>query len=386
MNDTVYLDWAATALPNTVENFKALKVAEEHYANPSAQHAAGKTARDCLEKAREKIALLVGVKPQQIFFTSGGTESNQIALMSNIAKPNFQNSSIAVSSVEHPAISEEVKSLKKIACTVLTIPCDENGFVSPPSVLQTIRDDTAFVSVMTTNNEVGTIEPVTEIVQSLRNTAKRTVHVHSDAVQALGKNIFNIGSLGVDSLSMSAHKLGGMRGIGFLYLKRPGEVFNKGGSQERGIRAGTENLAGILSLQYALEKYHAQFNENLEAAHKKMNYLITELSALPDIVLIPKIRGSETAEKKNFSPYILQLAHKKIAGAVMQRALSDAGIFVSTGSACSSTKLSRPILQAMRVPKNLQQNAFRVSLGNSTSKDDLKRFLRTLREVGKALS
>lgn len=378
MTQSIYLDWAATARPNTAENARALQLAEKAFANPSAQHILGKQARECLENARGKIAALLGVNASQIFFTSGGTESDHIAILTNLTKTNFTDYSVAVSAIEHAALREECVSLKKLGMEVLTVPCTNDGFITVDAVAETIRENTTFLSVMTVNNEVGSVQPIAEIARFLREHSKRRIHFHTDAVQAIGKNLCSIGELGVDSLSISAHKIGALRGTGILFLSRPTEVFNRGGNQEGGIRSGTENLAGVLSLQFALEKYAADFSGKIIDAREKADFLLSEISEMEHFEIVPKTRNTGN---ENFSPYVLQIAHAHIAGEVMVRVLSDRGIFVSTGSACSSAKTNRPVLQAMRVQKAVQLNAFRVSLGNETTYDELRSLVKALTEV-----
>lgn len=378
MTQEIYLDWAATAKPNTEENLRALEIANKVFANPSAKHRLGKKARECLEQAREKIAALLGVAASQVFFTSGGTESDHIAILTNLTKSNFEDYSIAVSAIEHAALTEECVSLKKIGLNILTVPCNESGIVTPEAVVKTIRDNTTFLSVMTVNNETGSIQPIADIARVLKEHAKRKIHFHTDAVQAIGKTVFNIADLGVDSLSLSAHKIGALRGTGILFLKQPTEVFNRGGNQEHGVRSGTENLAGVLSLQFALEKYERSFQNNLAAAREKVNFLLHEISKREHFSVVPK---SRTAQDENFSPYIVQIAHAYITGEMMVRVLSDRGVFVSTGSACSSAKVNRPVLQAMCVDKSTQTNAFRISFGNETTREELQQFLDILSDV-----
>lgn len=376
----IYLDWAATAIPNIAENAKAFEIANEFFANPSAQHTLGKKARHHLEEAREKIAHILGVNSNEIFFTGGGTESDHIALLSNLVRNRFADYSIAMSAVEHQALLANKKPLEKLGLEVLTIPCDTSGFINAQAVLQTLKPNTNFVSVMTVNNELGNLQPITQIAKALKEKTGRKPFFHTDAIQAVGKNILNISELGVDALSLSGHKIGAMRSVGLLFLKNKIEVFSKGGNQESGIRSGTENLAGVLSLQFALEKYAKNFAQNLELANSKMNFLINEISKLSNFLIIPETRQ---ADDQNFSPYILQLAHKKITGEIMVRVLSDKGIYISTGSACSSSKLQRPILDAVGIPKEIQMNAFRLSLGNETTLDELKLFVKVLGQVDK---
>lgn len=374
--EKVYLDWAATAKPNVSENRKALEIAHDFFANPSSRHSLGQGAHSILETAREKIAQCLSVQAKNIFFTSGGTESNHIALLANILKPHFSDQNIVVSAIEHAAIREQVEVLSHLGIQVKTVFPDAQGLILPEAVLELIDEKTSFVSVMAVNNEVGSIQPIADIVQAIRLKAKRKIHIHTDAVQAIGK--LSLALADIDSFSVSAHKLGAMRGIGIIYLKQPITVFNRGGRQEQGIRPGTENLAGALSLQYAMEKYFQGIHANYEKAYIQAETLMSNILSIPTAHIIPDKR---VGSSQNFSPYIIQAAFDRIPGEVMVRTLSDRGIAISTGSACSSGKLNRPVLDAMKVPKNIQQSAFRLSLGYTTSDTELEQCIEAIKEV-----
>lgn len=367
----VYADWASTGMPNCAENLQALDKAQKYFGNPSSTHCVGKEARKALENSRQHIAQMLGCPADRIFFTAGGTESDQIILLSQLAKQSFSKTNIAVSGIEHAAVTNMIVPLSNLGCEVRTIPVTDAGFVTPEAVLDTIDDNTSIVSVMTVNNETGAIQPISEIAAVLRRENKRHILFHSDAVQAIGKTHLNIAELDADALSLSAHKIGGLRGIGILYLKKPIEVFCKGGNQEGGIRSGTENLAGIFSLEAALKKYGDNFEANRQQAKMCMSFLLAAVAEMEKFTVIPQQRLlSEYAER--YSPFLVQLAHKSYTGEVMVRILSDQGIAASTGSACSAKRSDRPVLQAMHVDKHLQQHGFRISFGSDTTLEQVQ--------------
>ncbi|PIE98101.1 MAG: aminotransferase [Treponema sp.] len=381
--EKVYLDWAATYKPNIEAIKNANEKAFKYFANPSSVHGLGIEAKAALENARLEIAQSIGAKSQQIYFTSGGTESNHLPMLSVLTKPNPQSYSIAISSIEHSAISKQAEALSRLGVEVLKIPVNSAGIVTSDAVLQTIKDNTVFVSVMLVNNVMGAIQPIKEIYEQLQKTAKRKIHIHTDAVQAVGKIKVDVSELGVDSLAFAGHKIGASRGIGALYLKNSLSSFLKGGGQEFGVRSGTENLAGIFSLQSCIKDMTDNIDKNIKTVNSTMDYLISEIVQMSNIVLIP---ANRELESNNFSPYILQFADEKITGEVLTRCLSDEGVFVSTGSACSSKKKTKPILSEMGIRAGLQQNTIRISIGHSTTKAEIDLFLEALKKVKNILS
>lgn len=375
----IYLDWAATAIPQEKECELALKKSFENYANPSAKHFFGELVRKELEQTRLNISSIFGLKNKnEIIFTSGGTEANHIPLLAMMNQP--VKGSICISAIEHSAISEQAKVLKKLGWKILTIPSNKDGIITSDAVLQTIQSDTVFVTVMAVNNETGAIQPIEQIGNAIAEYShgKRRVHFHVDAVQAIGKIPFGISKLPIHSASFSGHKIGAMRGTGFLYIAKNIEPFLRGGGQENGVRAGTENLTGIFSLENCLKTY---FNDEQEAflkAQNLMTFLIQELKKINGITLIPE---SRIQNPKNYSPWILQFAVKQLTGEVLVRCLSEKHICISTGSACSSKKNIRPVLQAMDVEPTLQKNSVRVSIGRTTTLNDLEEFIQVLKEI-----
>jgi len=374
---SVYLDWAATAPPDPEILELSSKAALEFPGNPSSAHPAGLAARVALEGARERVARALGVAAGSVIFTSGGTESNHLPMLSLLQRP--ARGSIALSAIEHPSVSELAKSLAAAGWRVHSIPCDRDGIVSPEAVVSALHEDTALVCVMAVNNETGAIQPVAEIARALRSatgpgTGRRPAHFHVDAVQAVGKVLIDLKADGIDTASASAHKIAGPRGIGILVANRAFEPFVRGGGQEGGTRPGTENLAGAMALALALERARLD-HSRLDRARGLMARIVSGLRSIPGVTTIPASRG-ETDPR--FSPWILQAATANVPGEVLVRVLGERGIFVSTGSACSSKKKSRPVLEAMGVSAETRQNAFRVSIGPTTSDGDVDAFLAEL--------
>ncbi len=381
----LYFDWAATAIPDQEILSAALKKSLDAWANPSSVHAAGKEARAALEEARAKCAAVLGVQAKQLFFTSGGTESDHIPLLAILNRPEKGN--VAVSAIEHPALREMAEELKKCGIEPRLIPADKNGFVTPEALLQTVDEKTLFVSVMAVNNETGAVQPIQKIAAALEEKyqGKRKPRFHVDCVQALGKiPVDFLSEPGVDSAAFSAHKICGPRGIGLLYLKKEEEIFLRGGGQEGGVRSGTENLFGAIAFGECLKKYafvSGKENPRLEEQKAWTADFIKGLLAIKGAAVIPESRGNPSQEGDSFSPWVVQASFQKIPGQVMLRALDAKGICVSTGSACSSKKASRPILEAMGVPAAQRETSVRFSFGPATTREGMEALLAAVKEV-----
>ena len=260
INTNHYFDWAATSPVDEDILKKSLESSIQNWANPSSVHMAGKKAKEELDKARDLVAKTLGVKSQNIFFTSGGTESNHIPILAQLNKPSC--GTILISSIEHPAIREQAQALTKCGWKIVSIPSNKDGIITPEAVENLLTTDTMLVCVMAVNNETGSIQPIYEIADTINkwSEGKRKPKFHVDCVQAAGKIKLNINYKGIDSASFSAHKICGPRGIGVLYLENPIEAFLKGGGQEKGIRSGTENLFGAIAISKVLEKYYNKDN------------------------------------------------------------------------------------------------------------------------------
>jgi len=384
-----YFDWAASA-PDI-----ALFTPEPGlYGNPSSLHSEGRAAKLALEDARQRCAAVLNVPANTVYFTSGGTESNSIALFSTLMRRG--QGRIIASAAEHSSVREAMDTLDKMGKPTGVIAVDSEGRVTPDTLSKALDKykDVRFASVMAVNNETGSITDIASLTDIIRRQTP-PVHIHCDIVQAIGKIPLDISGWGIDSASISAHKIGGPRGIGILYLRHSAgqggiEVFYKGGGQENGIRGGTENIHGAAALANCMEKYATlqALNENYKRAKARWNKLITSLSAIERCTIIPKQRSHLSAQDSftnGFSPYILQVGFKNIPGEVLARALDDLGFAVSTGSACSSSSPERPVLAAMGIEENLRIEGIRISQGFTTTDEDIDLLLNAISEVLKFL-
>ena len=385
MNKEHYFDWAATSPADEDILQESLAISIKSWGNPSSVHQIGKNAALVLQEARSTAAKALGVKAENIYFTSGGTESDQIALLSILNKP--QKGTVLISSIEHPAIREQALALKKCGCNVVQIPCDSKGIICVESLEKLITNDTMLVCVMAVNNETGAIQPIYQIADLLKKVSqgKRKPKFHVDCVQAAGKIPLDLNYDGIDSAALSAHKICGPRGIGIFYSKNPIEPFLCGGGQEKGIRSGTENLFGAVAFSKCLERYFIKKNDNL--AIKKYNEqveitnsFIKKLSELKGCTIIPENRAN-LEDSSLYSPWVIQASFKNIPGNVMLRALDSKGFFISTGSACSTKKQSRPILEAMNVNKDLRESSVRFSFGPHTTQKAIDELFDAVKEV-----
>lgn len=408
MNAEHYFDWAATSPEDSEILHEALDTAIECFGNPSSAHAAGKEARKVFEQARERAAKAIGVNAGQIFFTSGGTESDHIPLLSVLTSvqaeaQNIKKGRIILSAIEHPALREQCHALKSLGFDVETVFPDKNGFITAESVAEKITPDTLFITVMAVNNETGCVQPVYEIADAITRAAagKRKPHFHIDCVQAAGKIPLNLSYKGIDSAALSSHKICGPRGIGILYLARQIKPFLVGGGQENGLRSGTENLFGAVAFSKCLEKYYinkksiitdeepAEIGGSQETQYKRFltqkkwtAEFISRLSSLKNCAIVPEIRANPEDDIQNkFSPWVVQAAFKGIPGNVMVRALDAKGFFISTGSACSSKKQSRPILAAMNASRDVQDTAVRFSFGPLTTQKAMEELFEAVKEI-----
>lgn len=382
-----YFDWAATSPQDEEILRSALTKSMVSWGNPSSSHKIGKEARDVFEEARKLSASILGVKPETIFFTSGGTESDQIALLSVLSKP--VHGTVLISSIEHPAIREQALVLKKCGWKVESLKADRLGIITPETVKEALMQnpDTYMVCVMAVNNETGIIQPVKEIADIITEVTKgkRRPKFHVDCVQAAGKIPFDISYPGIDSAAFSAHKICGPRGIGILYMKDETETFLRGGGQEKGIRSGTENVFGAVAFSKVLEKYFIKESNTEVVNHFNQMKSITadfiqKISGLKGCTLVPEGR-TKPENQDLFSPYVIQAAFKNIPGQVMLRALDAKDICISTGSACSNKKASRPVLEAMQVPQDQRETAVRFSFGPLTKAEDIQALFEAVAEV-----
>jgi cysteine desulfurase len=370
-----YFDWAATAVPEPVFSPESFP-----WGNPSSSHLEGRKAREALEQARSRCAAVLGVPPKHLYFSSGATESNALVIHSALLRKS--SSAVLASAAEHSSISENWALLERMGRQIGSIAVEKDGRVSIRTLEQALEKhpNARFAAIMGVNNETGAVTDMASLTGFLKKRGGPPVHIHCDLVQGIGKIPLDLKEWNVDSASLSAHKLGGPRGIGLLYLRKPLEVIYTGGDQERGIRPGTENTSGALALASCLENravpgiVRAEYRE----AGERWKRLIGGLKTLKRCVLIPRDREEEDPR---FSPWILQAAFEGIPGEVMVRAMDDAGFAISTGSACSSAGGDRPVLAAMGVDARESLEGIRISQGWSTTMEEIDLFVEAVKGV-----
>lgn len=351
----IYLDNAATTrvLPNVAKS--VLEVMTRDYGNASSLHKKGQKARDIIERAREKIAMFIGAKPSEIIFTSGGTESNNLALR-GLAKANPKKRHIITSVIEHPSVLETCKDLEKEGYSVDYIGVDKEGIVNLRELKEKIRGDTLVVSVMHVNNEIGTIQPIEEIGQICK---EKKVYFHTDAVQSFKKININVSKMNIDLMSVSGHKFGAPKGIGFLYIRYGTNIksIQTGGGQEGELRSGTENVPGIFGLSLALDS-----KVDIGRIKNIRDQMIKDILGIEGV----KINGS--TEKRVYNN--VNVSFYGIEGESLMLLLDEKGIFVSTGSACASSKLQESyVLKAIGVDELYIHGSIRLTLGEISEKD-----------------
>jgi cysteine desulfurase len=360
----IYMDHSATT-PVAPEVLQAmLPYLSDKFGNASSLHSFGQEAKEALEESRVKVAKLLAANPEEIIFTSGGTESDNLALKGIARRNKDKGKHIITTSVEHPAILETCRKLEKEGFAVTYLPVTGEGLVEIAALEAAIRPDTILISVMHANNEVGTIQPLEEIGQL---AAERDICLHTDAVQSVGKIPTDVNALGVDSLSLSAHKLYGPKGVGALYIRKGTRLENimQGGGHERGLRSGTENVAGIVGLAKAAELC----SESMASEGQRLTELRDRLAALVlDKVKDAWINGTMTRRL----PGSLNFGFSYVEGESLLLFLDSKGIAVSTGSACSSHKLQPShVLLSLGLRPEKCHGSLRITMGRSNTTEEV---------------
>ena len=380
-----YFDWAASA-PCDTEAVRTLTDTLVRYpGNPSSLHSPGKEARAFTEECRQKCAEALQIPPETVIFTSGGSESNNIVISSFLRKR--QPITAIATSIEHPSVLNPLFELKNAGHTVGFLKTTDTGVFSLDDLKRRLTPSTALVCLIHTHNEAGTVQPVTEAVRLIRDFEREhgaRIHVHCDAVQAAGKTAPDWTTADVDSASLSAHKFGGPRGVGLLYLKKPLQPLYSGGGQERGLRPGTENVPGIAAMTIALQQRTLRRDKETTAARKIRRMLTNAFSAEPHI-LLPFFESArpDAENDARFSPYVLTLAIPGLPSEVTQRLLDDRGVAVSAGSACSANAAANK--QKLKNPfgfdKKTADSLLRLSWGHSTTEDDALALIKAVQSV-----
>lgn len=337
----------------------------EKFGNASSLHRSGREAKEALEDSREKVAALLGARAEEIIFTSGGTESDNLALKGIARKNRKHGKHIITTQIEHPAILETCRALEKDGFEVTYLPVTGEGLVELSTLEASIRPDTILISVMHANNEVGTIQPLEEIG---RLAAERDIYLHSDAVQSVGKIPVNVDDLGVDLLSLSAHKLYGPKGVGALYIRKGTKLESiiQGGGHERRLRSGTENISGIVGLARAAELAERDMPREAER-------LAGLRDRLAELVLGKVKEAWINGTMKKRLPGNLNFGFRYVEGESLLLFLDSKGICVSTGSACSSHKLEPShVLMSLGLKAEECHGSLRITLGMSNTLDEVE--------------
>jgi len=371
-----YLDHAATTplVPEAKEAI--LSALEDNFGNPSSVHAAGRSAREAVEVARERVAQAIGGGPSEIVFTGGGTEADNLAIKGATYKLRGNGNHLIVSAFEHHAVLEAAEWLEHQGYELTRVPVTSDGFVDPDAVAAAVRSSTLLVSVMAVNNEIGTIQDLAAIVSAVKRANPNTL-VHTDAVQALGKIPVDVSGWSVDLASFSAHKLGGPKGVGALYVRShvPVEAIVHGGGHERGLRSGTLNVAGIAGFGASAEVAAKEVYEETERLLPLRGELLDGIQAVvPDVVMNGGLH--------NRVPNNINICIPGAAGETLLLLLDQAGIACSSGSACQSGALDPShVLLAIGVPRDLAEGSLRLSMGRTTTAADVEAVLEVLPDI-----
>ena len=356
----IYMDNAATTkVTDSVLN-AMLPYLRENYGNASAIYSLGQKSRAAIENSRIKIAEILKTKPSEIYFTSSGTESDNWVIKESL-NPREKHHIIS-SRIEHPAILNSLKAVKRLGSDYSLISVDQEGFVNLDELSEKIRDNTKLISIMFANNEIGTIEPIEEISKIAR---EKNILLHTDAVQAVGNVKFNLRDLDVDMLSISGHKLGAPKGIGILYIKEGTEIspFINGGEQERGMRASTENVASIVGIGRALEDAYANIDANIEYTRDLRDYTIEKLLNIDGIIL--------NGPREKRLPGNINITLKDTKPQTMVQYLDMYDICVSSGSACAAGSINPShVLRAIGRSEEDSISMLRLSLNHNNTREE----------------
>ncbi len=374
----IYADNAATTKMSRTAIDAMLPYMEEVYGNPSSLHSIGQRANEALMDARHKTASLLGCQAQEIIFTSGGSEADNQALRSAaVIGARKGKKHIISTAFEHHAILHTLDALKKEGFEVTLLDVHENGLVTPEQVAETIRPDTCLVTVMYANNEIGTIQPIPEIGKICR---EKGIIFHTDAVQAVGHLHINVAEQNIDMLSLSAHKFYGPKGVGLLYARKGIPLTNiiYGGAQERGKRAGTENIPGIMGMAAAMEEADANIDNHMPYVAALRDRLIAGISEIPHSLL------NGDAEKR--LPGNVNFCFEGIEGESLLLMLDDMGIAASSGSACTSGSLDPShVLLAIGRPHEVAHGSLRLTINEHNTEEEIDYIIASVKKVVETL-
>ena len=372
----IYLDNSATTrCLESVANIVA-KVMCEDYGNPSSMHMKGVQAENYVKMARMVIAKNLKVNEKEIFFTSGGTESDNWAIIGAAMANHRAGNHLITTCIEHPAVLRTMEYLETQGFQVTYLPVDEFGRIRLQDLENALTPNTILVSIMHTNNEIGSLQPIAEAGNLIKRYNPNIVF-HVDAVQGYGKFRIAPKKMGVDMMSVSGHKIHGPKGIGFLYINEKVKIkpISYGGGQQKGMRSGTDNVPGVAGLAKAVEEVYQSLEKDVEHLYAIKEYFINGLMQIPDV----KINGYTGFDS---APHIVSVSIRSIRSEVMLHALEDRGIYVSAGSACSSHKATTSAtLRAIGVEKDLLDSTIRFSFSIFTTREEIDYTLKVLYDI-----
>lgn len=371
----VYFDNSATTKVYDEVIDVVVKTMREDYGNPSSLHLKGLDAEHLMTGSAETISKVLKCLPEEIVFTSGGTESNNMAIIGTALAKKRSGKHIVVSSVEHASVSSVMQFLIREGYEITYIPSDEHGIVSPEAFADAVRDDTILVSCMHINNEIGSIMPIKEISRAVK-AKNPNLYFHVDAIQSFGKIETIPKNLGADLMSVSGHKIHGPKGSGFLYIKK-GSLIRPiiyGGGQQKNMRSGTENVPAIAGLGVAVEKTFENFDDKISHIRTVRDKLVNELTQLEEVY--------SNTDIDNGAPHIASISFVGVRAEVMLHSLEDKGIYVSSGSACSSNKSKESaVLSAIGLDKKRLESTLRFSFGEDNTEEEVDYAVSTIKEL-----
>ncbi len=371
-----YLDNSSTTRISDQVLEKMIQVYRVDYGNPSAMHSKGFDAEKYIKEAKEIIAGSLKVSPKEIFFTSGGTESNNLAIIGSAMANKRLGKKILTTPIEHPSVGNTVNFLKDEGFEVDYIPVDGQGLLDLKALEEMMTCDTILVSVMHVNNEIGSVQPIEEIGKIIKKINPSVVF-HVDAIQSFGKFQIRPKKAGIDLLSVSGHKIHGPKGVGFLYIREKTKInpLILGGGQQDGMRSGTENVPGVAGLGQAVKESYDHFDEKIDRLYELREYFVGEIQKLEGCY----VNGPS---RREVAPQIVSVSFEGIRSEVLLHSLEEKGIFVSAGSACSSHKRApSATLSAIGIRKDLLESTVRFSFNLETSREELDYTLAAIKEL-----
>lgn len=372
----VYLDNSATTKCSESVCAAVTQAMTETYGNPSSLHQKGLDAENIIKHSIQQIGRILKASEKEILFTSGGTESNNLAVIGAAMANRRKGMHLITTQIEHPSVKNPMKFLQEQGFEVTCLPVDAYGTVSLQALEEAVRDDTILVSVMHVNNEIGTIQPI-EQVSKLVKGKNPNVCIHVDAVQGFGREVLVPKKMGIDLLSASGHKIHGPKGVGFLYVGETVRIapILYGGGQQQDLRSGTENVPGIAGMGQAAEEIYQNLEQKTDAMYQLRDFFIEQVIQLPDV----SINGYSD---RRSAPHIISVNFQGLRSEVLLHALEEKGVYVSSGSACASNKRSvSEVLTAIGRSKEQAEGTIRFSMSGDTTREQLEYCLEQLRAL-----